>query len=76
MAARNKCKQKEDGCKISCRTFLQGQSADLFRAAIESQATRDPYQRRLIGFLKRMGEDLQMHLLNLQKVTPQLLKIK
>jgi integrase len=36
------------------RTFLQGQSVDLFRAAIKSQATRDPYERRLIGFLKRM----------------------
>jgi hypothetical protein len=37
------------------RTFLQGQSVDLFRAAIKSQATRDPYERRLIGFLKRMS---------------------
>jgi hypothetical protein len=36
------------------RTFLQGQSAELFRAGIKSQATRDPYERRLIGFLKRM----------------------
>lgn len=36
------------------RTFLKGQSAELFRAAIKSQATRDPYERRLIGFLKRM----------------------
>jgi hypothetical protein len=35
------------------RTFLQGQSVELFRAAIKSQATRDPYERRLIGFLKR-----------------------
>ena len=36
------------------RTFLKGQSVDLFRAAIKSQATRDPYERRLIGFLKKM----------------------
>jgi hypothetical protein len=36
------------------RTFLQGQSAELFRAAIKSQATRDLYEKRLIGFLKRM----------------------
>jgi hypothetical protein len=36
------------------RTFLQGQSAELFRGAIKSQATLDPYERRLIGFLKRM----------------------
>jgi hypothetical protein len=34
------------------RTFLQGQSAELFRAAIISQATRDSYERRLIGFLR------------------------
>jgi hypothetical protein len=39
------------------RTFLQGQSAELFRAAIKSQATRDSYERRLIGFLKRMGTE-------------------
>ena len=36
------------------RTFLKGQSVDLFRAAIKSQATRDPYERRLISFLKSM----------------------
>jgi hypothetical protein len=36
------------------RTFLKGQSVDLFRAAIKSQATHDPYERRLIDFLKRM----------------------
>jgi hypothetical protein len=36
------------------RTFLQGQSVDLFRAAIKSKAIRDPYERTLIGFLKRM----------------------
>jgi hypothetical protein len=40
--------------KTADRNFLQGQSVDLFRAAIKSQATRDPYERRLIGFLKRM----------------------
>jgi hypothetical protein len=32
--------------KIADRNFLQGQSVDLFRAAIKSQATRDPYERR------------------------------
>jgi hypothetical protein len=35
--------------------FLQGQSAELFRAAFKSQAMRDRYERRLIGFLKRMN---------------------
>jgi hypothetical protein len=39
------------------RAFLQGQSVDIFRAAIKSQATRDPYERRLIGFLKRMNAE-------------------
>jgi hypothetical protein len=39
------------------RAFLQGQSVDLFRAAIRSQATCDPYERRLIGFLKRMDAE-------------------
>jgi hypothetical protein len=37
------------------RTFLQGQSVELFRAAFKSQAIRDPYERRLIGFPKRMN---------------------
>jgi hypothetical protein len=36
------------------RNSLQGQSVELFRAAIKSQATREPYERRLIGFLRRM----------------------
>ena len=35
------------------RTFLQGQSVELFRAEIKSQATLDPYGIRLIGFLKK-----------------------
>ncbi len=39
------------------RTFLQGQSIELFCAAIKSQATRDPHERRLIGFLKRMNTE-------------------
>ena len=48
--------QLEKGMAVKTvdRTFLQGRSAELFRAAIKSQATRDPYERRLIGFLKRM----------------------
>jgi hypothetical protein len=51
------------------RTFLQGQqSAELFRAAIKSQATRDPYERRINGFLKRMNGGVLMLLLNLQKI--------
>jgi len=32
--------------------FLHGQSVELFHAIIKSQATLDPYERRLIGFLK------------------------
>ena len=51
------------------RTFLQGQqSAELSRAAIKSQATGDPYERRLIGFLKRMNGGVLMLLLILQKI--------
>jgi hypothetical protein len=42
---------KKMAVKTVDRTFLQGQqSVDLFRAAIKSQATRDPYERRL-GFI-------------------------
>ena len=34
------------------RSILHGESVELFRAAIKSQATRDPYERRLIQLLK------------------------
>ena len=37
------------------RSILQGESIELFRAAIRSPATRDPYERRLIGFLKTVN---------------------
>jgi hypothetical protein len=46
--------QLEKGMAVKTvdRAFLQGQqSAELFRAAIKSQATRDRYERRLVGFL-------------------------
>jgi hypothetical protein len=46
--------EKEIAAKTVDRTFLQGQSVELFRAAIKSRATLDTYERRLIGFLKRM----------------------
>ncbi|MFL6328505.1 MAG: hypothetical protein ACJ706_03015 [Nitrososphaeraceae archaeon] len=36
------------------RSILQGESIELFRAAIKSPATRDPYERRLIHFLKNI----------------------
>jgi integrase len=36
------------------RSILQGESIELFRAAIKSPATRDPYERRLIHFLNIM----------------------
>jgi hypothetical protein len=62
--------QLEKGMAVKTvdRAFLQGQSAELFRAAIKSQATLDPYERRLIGFLKRMNGGVLMLLLNLQKI--------
>ena len=45
--------QHEKGMAVKTvdRAFLQGQSVKLFGAAIKSQATLDPYERRLIGFL-------------------------
>ena len=36
------------------RSILQGEPIGLFRAAIKSSATRDPYERRLIQFLKNV----------------------
>ena len=62
--------QLEKGMAIKTvdRAFLQEQSAELFRAAIKTQATLDPYERRLIGFLKRMNGGVLMLLLILQKI--------
>lgn len=37
-------------------SFLHRQSIELFCAVIESQATLDPYERRLIGFLKKKDD--------------------
>jgi len=37
--------------KTDDMVYLHGQNANLFRAAIESWATTDPYERRLVGFL-------------------------
>jgi integrase len=37
------------------RSILQGESIELFRAAIKNPATRDPYERRLMSFLKTMN---------------------
>jgi hypothetical protein len=37
------------------RSLLQGESFELFSAAIRSPATRDPYERKLLGFLKRVN---------------------
>jgi hypothetical protein len=37
------------------RSLLQGECFDLFAAAIRSPATRDPYERKLLGFLKRVN---------------------
>ncbi len=39
------------------RSLLSGESITLFRAAIRNAATRDPYERRLITFLKRIEMD-------------------
>jgi integrase len=37
------------------RSLLRGESCELFSAAIRSPATRDPYERKLLGFLKRVN---------------------
>jgi integrase len=37
------------------RSLLDGESFELFSAAIRSPATRDPYERKLLGFLKRVN---------------------
>jgi hypothetical protein len=44
-----------DLAKPADRGFLQGESVDIFRAAIRNPNTRDPYERRLITFLKSIG---------------------
>ena len=36
------------------RSSLQGECIELFRAAIKSPYTRDPYERRLINFLNQV----------------------
>jgi hypothetical protein len=45
---------KNSGRKTVDRSILQGESIGLFTAAIKSPATRDPYERRLIHFLKNI----------------------
>jgi hypothetical protein len=37
------------------RSILHGESIELFRAAIRSPSTRDPYERRLISFLRTIN---------------------
>ena len=39
------------------RSLLCGESINLFRAAIRNEATRDPYERRLINFLRNVEMD-------------------
>jgi hypothetical protein len=59
------------------RTFLQAQSVEQFRAAIKNQATRDPYERRLIiGFLNRMNAESLDAFVEFAKDNPGLAEIK
>ena len=37
------------------RSLLHGESIEQFRAAIRNVATRDPYERRLVRFLVKLG---------------------
>jgi hypothetical protein len=36
-------------------SILQGESIEIFRAAVKSPATRDSYERHLINFLKMIS---------------------
>jgi hypothetical protein len=57
------------------RTILQGECVELFRAAIKSPFTRDPYERRLIFFLTTIG--MTPHeLVNAAKQDPYLIEKK
>jgi hypothetical protein len=48
-------KKKKLGMGEFDRSLLQGEGFELFSAAIKSAATRDPYERKLLGFLKRIN---------------------
>jgi len=52
------------------RSLLQGESIEQFRAAIRNAATRDPYERRLIGFLKSVMMTLDDELVARAKSQP------
>lgn len=39
------------------RSLLKGESFELFPAAIQSPATRDPYERKLLAFVMTKFED-------------------
>ena len=58
------------------RTFLQGQSVELFRAAIKTHTTLDPYERRLIGFLKKMDAQTPEAFVEFAKMNPALAENK
>ena len=55
--------------KSADRSFLKGESIDLFRAALRNPNTRDPYERRLIWFLKSI-EMKPDDFVNLAKTNP------
>jgi len=38
------------------RSLLYGESFELFSAALRSSATRDSYERKFLGFLKRANQ--------------------
>lgn len=57
------------------RSILNGEYIELFRAAIKNPTTRDPYERRLIGFLK-MANMTPDEFVNLAKKNPLLVERK
>jgi hypothetical protein len=58
------------------RSLLHGESFELFSAEIRSPPTRDPYERRLIRFLKGVDARSLTPSLDLQKIILDLLKIE
>lgn len=52
------------------RSLLQGEAIELFRSAIRNPLTRDPYERRLLSFLKHI-KMAPVSFVNLAKRKPQ-----
>jgi small-conductance mechanosensitive channel len=49
--------QNQKRGKLLDRSLLQGETIELFRSAIRNPHTRDPYERRLLSFLRDIEMD-------------------